>query len=132
MHPLEREIIKKIFQKKLIKEDEHIILVAVSGGPDSVALLHVLLTLQMEKGISLVAAYINHGLRVVEANREESFVRSLCKGLSIPFESLQVDVCEHAKQKKVSLEHAARDLRYEALRKIAVKHKASLMAVSLE
>ena len=130
MHPLEREIIKKIFQDKLIKEGEHVILVAVSGGPDSVALLHVLLPLQVEKGISLVAAYINHGLRPVESVHEECFVRSMCKELCISFESVQVDVQEHSKQKKISLEHAARDLRYEALRTIDVKHKASLIAIA--
>ena len=53
MHPLEREIAKTIFREELIKEDENVVLVAVSGGPDSVALLHVLLPLQIEKGILL-------------------------------------------------------------------------------
>jgi len=130
MHPLEREIAQKIFREELIKEDENVVLVAVSGGPDSVALLHVLLPLQIEKGILLVAAYINHGLRPVESEREEHFMRSMCNELGISFESVQVDVREHAKQKKISLEHAARDLRYEALREIAAKHEASLIAVA--
>jgi len=130
MHPFEREITKKIFQEELIKEDEKVVLVAVSGGPDSVALLHVLLPLQIEKGILLVAAYINHGLRPVESEHEEHFVRSMCNELGISFESVQVDVREHAKQKKISLEHAARDLRYGALREIAAKHGASLIAVA--
>ena len=94
MHPLEREITKKIFQEKLIREGENVILVAVSGGSDSVALLHALLPLQEENGISLVAAYINHGLRPVESEQEEIFVHSMCKELSISFESVQVDVKE--------------------------------------
>lgn len=130
MHPLEREITGKIFQDKLIRNDEHIILVAVSGGPDSVALLHILFPLQRKKGLTLVAAYINHGLRPAESEQEESFVRSLCRDLCVPFENVQVDVRGYAGQKRISLEHAARDLRYKALREIAVRHKASLIAVA--
>lgn len=130
MHPLEREICIKVFRDKLIREGEQGILVAVSGGPDSVALLHVLQPLRREKGISLAASYIDHGLRPAEAEPEERFVRALCGELGVLFESARVDVRAHAGKNRISLEHAARDLRYEALRTIAGKHHASLIAVA--
>jgi tRNA(Ile)-lysidine synthase len=114
----------------LIKDDEHVVVIGVSGGPDSVALLHILLHLQLEMGITLVAAYINHGLRPVESEVEEDFVRSMSKDLGVLYDSVQVNVREHAKQEKISLEHAARDLRYKALREIASKHEASLITVA--
>ena len=75
MHPLERVIAQKIIQDQLIQDDDHRVVVGVSGGPDSVALLHVLLALRSEISISLVAAYIDHYLRPVESEQEEFFMR---------------------------------------------------------
>jgi len=129
MHPLEREIFAEIIRRELIGDDEKIIVVAVSGGPDSVALLHLLLPLQREMGVTLVAAYIDHGLRPAEAEKEEVFVRDLCAGTGISFAGEKILAREYSRQKKISLEHAARELRYEALRKIAGEHGASLIAV---
>jgi tRNA(Ile)-lysidine synthase len=130
MHHLEREITRNILHSRLINDDEHTIVVAVSGGPDSVALLHVLLPLRTEMGVSLVAAYINHGLRPAEAEQEESFVRSMCEDLGVSYDIARVNVREDAHRKKISLEHAARELRYQALREIAKKREASLIAVA--
>jgi tRNA(Ile)-lysidine synthase len=130
MHPLEREITRNILHSRLINDDEQTIVVAVSGGPDSVALLHLLLPLRTEMGVSLVAAYINHGLRPAEAEQEEFFVRCMCGGLGVSFHTASVNVRAHAHRKKISLEHAARELRYQALRKISTNRKASLIAVA--
>ncbi len=129
MHPLEREITDTIIRQQLLGENEKVILVAVSGGPDSVALLHLLLPLRREAGVELAAAYVDHGLRPAEAEQEKSFVHSMCTGLNIPFAEEEIPVREYAAQKKISLEHAARELRYQALRKIAAEHDASAIAV---
>jgi tRNA(Ile)-lysidine synthase len=130
MHPLEKEINNTIHQEQLISDDERVIIVGVSGGPDSVALLHLLLSLKSERGIEMVAAYINHGLRQSESEYEEQFVRSMCRDMGIEFESIPINVKDYARQEKKSLEHAARDLRYQALRNLKQKHGASLIAVA--
>lgn len=130
MHPLERDITKNIIHNRLLNDDEHVVVVAVSGGPDSVALLHLMLPLRSEMGLSLAAAYINHGLRPAEAEQEESLVRSMCERLGVSFDTASVDVRAHARQEKMSLEHAARELRYKTLRQIAIHRNASLIAVA--
>ena len=70
MHPLERKITDKIVKGLIGKEDRCIVL-GVSGGPDSVALLHLMCSLQSETGITLVAVYVDHGLRPEETGEEE-------------------------------------------------------------
>lgn len=130
MHPLERKIINKIIQDEVISDDEHVVVIGVSGGPDSIALLHLLLPLQIEGRLSIVAVYVNHGLRPEEAPLEEKLVRSMCADLNVGFENVAVDVREYSRQEKKSLEHAARDLRYEALQEIRKKYNGSVIAVA--
>ncbi len=130
MHPLEREISETVIRNQLIRDDERVIIVAVSGGPDSVALLHLLLPLKQDLGIFLIAAYVDHGLRPHETDDEKRLIYSLCEKLDVKYETLQVHVQGHAKKNKQSLEHAARELRYKALRTLKEKHNASLIAVA--
>src|SRR5216684_943920 len=89
------------------------ILVAVSGGTDSVALLHALMALRDDKfACDIVAAHINHGLRGAESDRDEAFVRDLCSKLSIPLKTERLsDLNDGAS----NLEERARDQRYAAL-----------------
>lgn len=86
---------------------------AVSGGKDSVALLHVMLSLQKELGVHVEAAHLNHQLRGTESDRDEDFVRALCKDLKVPLHTARADVRSRAKARGESLEEAARALRYE-------------------
>ena len=86
--------------------------VAVSGGADSVALLRVLLELRPELGIILFVAHFNHQLRATESDGDERFVAELARKLELPFFAGRADVREHATNRKLSLEHAARELRY--------------------
>ena len=103
------------------------LLIALSGGADSVALLQVLISL----GYQCEAAHCNFHLRGDESNRDEVFVQTLCKQLNIPLHIIHFDTKQYATENKVSIEMAARELRYtwfEALRKeigasgIAVAH----------
>lgn len=94
------------------------------------ALLYLMDPLQLEKGFSLVAVYVNHGLRPGEAEKEEELVRSQCGELGVDFESVHVDVISYAGKEKKSLEHAARDLRYAALQNCKKNHGAALIAVA--
>jgi tRNA(Ile)-lysidine synthase len=105
------------------------VLVGVSGGSDSVALALVLRDLSEHGGFSVVAlAHVNHQLRA-EANRDEEFCRQLAKALNIPIKVETVDVRAYAVSQRLSIEDAARRLRYECLRRCAVELSADRVAV---
>ena len=87
------------------------VLAAVSGGPDSVALVNALVALRSELGFRLSAAHVNHGLRV-EAPEEEQFVLALCERLGLRCVVGRVDTRAFAAQCRSSLEEAARELRH--------------------
>ncbi len=93
------------------------VLLALSGGPDSMALLHLLVSLRPQLALRLSAAYVDHGLRPAESPQEWALVRTSCSGLDIPCIAITVDVRAEAARNKLSLEHAARNLRYQALEK---------------
>ncbi len=84
------------------------LLVCLSGGADSVALLLCLL----ELGYKVSACHVNHCLRGEESDRDERFCKTLCERLGVPFESTRIDVAAYCKQKGVSDELGARELRY--------------------
>ena len=86
--------------------------VALSGGADSVALLHMLS--KTHQG-PLYALHVHHGIRGEEADRDADFCRSLCEQLGVPFELIRVNVPLLAEQTGESLETAARTARYQAL-----------------
>lgn len=85
------------------------VLVAISGGADSVALLHVL----VRSGYECIAAHCNFHLRGEESDSDEAFVRSFCESLGVQLYVAQFDTKAYASQKHVSIEMAARDLRYD-------------------
>ena len=91
------------------------VLVAVSGGPDSMALLHLLAELRPMFPLRLFAAGIDHGLRPDETPAEWETVRAACERLGIPARRIAADARAEAESQKISLEHAARNVRYRAL-----------------
>jgi len=97
-------------------------LVAVSGGPDSVALLHLLNRLQAELQITLGVAHFDHGLRGQESREEAEFVAALARSLSLPFHLGQGDTRELAGRAKISLQMAARRLRLNFLKDTCRSH----------
>jgi len=111
------------------------LLVALSGGADSVALLHVLRLLKDELGIDrLAAVHIHHQLRGEEADRDAQFVETLCKQWEIPLFLRRVDVRAFAQAQKIGLEEAGRQVRYtvfdelcisEGFTQVATAHTAS-------
>ena len=130
MHILERLTLDMIRQDQLLGTGDSVLVVGVSGGPDSVALFHVLARLRADLGISLVAVYVDHGLRPLAAEAEAGYVRSLAGRLGAGCEIVRVPVPEYARANKLSLEHAARELRYEALRRVAAACGAGAIAVA--
>ena len=89
-----------------------VVVCAVSGGKDSVALLHVMLALQKKLSIRVEAAHLNHQLRGEESERDEAFVRSLCRARNVPLHTARADVAARAEQTGESIEEAARRARY--------------------
>jgi tRNA(Ile)-lysidine synthase len=97
------------------------VLVGVSGGADSMALLHFLWVLQKERGFALFAAHINHGLRGEEANRDERFLRDWCEQADIPLFVLHADVRAQAEKCGETIEEAGRRVRYGFFEEKAAK-----------
>ena len=101
-------------------------LVAVSGGADSVALLDVLL----RAGYACIAAHCNFHLRGDESNRDEAFVRELCRQRNVPLEVKDFDTRAFAKENAVSIEMAARELRYRWFDAMAKEKCCQAIAVA--
>lgn len=101
-------------RERLLSEGDAV-LCAVSGGADSTAMLLCLLALSEEFGLTVRAAHFNHALRGDESNRDEAFVRSLCARLGVPLAVDRADVAAYAAAHRLSVETAARTLRYRFL-----------------
>ncbi len=100
--------------------------VALSGGADSVCLLYVLCELRDELGLTLSAFHLNHCLRGEESDRDENFVKELCKKLAIPLVIERRDIKAEAERRSESIELCARNVRYELYK----KHANGLVAVA--
>lgn len=107
-HEFERKVAEYVKKHHLFASGEHII-VALSGGADSVALLRVLLLLD----VKITVLHCNFGLRGDESNRDESFTCDLCSNLGVDFKVKNFNVAEYEQGHKVSTEMACRELRYE-------------------
>ncbi|MGA1875418.1 MAG: tRNA lysidine(34) synthetase TilS [bacterium] len=105
------------------------VLVAVSGGPDSTALLHSLLALQKEYGLTLVLAHLEHGIRGQESLSQAAFVRRMGNELRLDCIIQHYNVPRLREEKKYSLEEAARKARYNFLRETAQRVGATKIAL---
>ncbi len=105
------------------------VLVAVSGGPDSVALLHLLHRLGPEWGLQLGVAHFDHGLRGEASQEDARFAADLARGLELPIHAGEGDVRQAACAEKVSLQMAARRLRLDFLQKVRQDHGYDLLAL---
>lgn len=104
--------------------------IAVSGGPDSMAMLHLLAGVQQQLNLALTVVWVDHGLRPEETQREEHVVSRAARKLDLPFIARQVNVADFAAEQHLSIEHAARNLRYNVLRKAAQDRRADCIAVA--
>ena len=106
------------------------VLCAVSGGADSMCLLHFLSSNAGSLGITVAAAHFNHRLRGAEADRDQAFVEAWCAERGIMCETGSADVAAYAEQSGMSTEEAARHLRYEFLEKCADKLGCTAIATA--
>jgi tRNA(Ile)-lysidine synthase len=105
------------------------VVVAVSGGPDSTALLHALAALRAEWGVPLVGAHLNHGFRGPEAAGDAEYVVALCRDLGIPCHCEQFDVPALQRRRHLSAQAAAREVRHAFLRRVATDVGAAYIAL---
>lgn len=126
---LEKKVLETIRKHNLIEKGDKII-VGVSGGPDSVCLLHILRLLSDVLGIDLYAIHINHMLREYEADKDEEYVGMLCDKIRIPLFIKHIDVKNLAKQEGLSIEEAGREARYREFNSIAQEIGANRIAVA--
>ncbi len=110
---------------QLLADNERI-LVGVSGGVDSVVLLNILRKLRYD----CIVAHCNFHLRGEESNRDEAFVEKLTKEYNLIYKKVDFDTIGYAKANKISIEMAARELRYRWFEKMAIENKASSIAVA--
>jgi len=130
MEPLERKVADFIRGMDLFSGARRVLL-AVSGGVDSVALLHVMhrLTAQEVIGVELLCGHINHGLRGAASDDDEAFVVQESRELNLPVASRTVNVRAHAQEHHLSTETAARQLRLNTLIEIARAHGCAAIAM---
>src|SRR5512139_39343 len=127
MHSLILEVRKTIQKYDMIQPGERVV-VGISGGADSVALLHALWGLRGDFHLSLLAAHLDHRLRP-EGEKEAGFVRKLAGRLGVPFCGGQADVRSYQKEKGLTVQEAAREVRYSFLAEVAKKNRAAKIAL---
>ncbi len=106
-----------------------VLVVGVSGGPDSVCLLHTLLRLREEYGLRLQVAHLHHGARAADADSDARFVFTLADGWDVPVLIERQDVPALARRRGLAFEEAARDARYTFLARVATAVGAATIAV---
>jgi len=121
-------IAKTIFDYNMITQKDTV-LAAVSGGPDSVALILSLLAFKEKYTLKIGIAHLNHMLRGEESLRDEAFVKELAHKLSLPFHDGQKDIKAYAKKHRLSVEEAGREARYHFFNQIAKNHGYNKIAL---
>lgn len=125
---LKEEVLKTIETYNLIEKNDKIV-IGVSGGPDSICLLHVLYGLKEKLGIEIVVAHVNHMLRDV-ANLETEYVQSFCKKLGIECYVKKADILEISKTQKKGTEEVGRQVRYDFFDEVAKKTNSNKIATA--
>ncbi len=118
-----------MFDKSLIKKGETIA-VALSGGKDSMCLLHYLLSLRTELNIQIKAVHVDHSIRGKDSENDAEFVKNYCKKLSVSLYIEKVNAVGYAKRNGMSLEQSARILRYEIFAKLIASGFADKIATA--
>lgn len=126
---MRNQVIKTIEENGMLNKGDKVI-VALSGGPDSISLLHVLSTLMDDYNIKLYAAHVNHMLRGSESDEDEATCRRFCKENQIEFFSKSVDIDFIACENNISTEMAGRDVRYEFFEELLKNLNANKVALA--
>ncbi|MEH7383952.1 tRNA lysidine(34) synthetase TilS [Bacillus sp. JJ1521] len=121
------EKVSRFIEKHELIQKDSTIIVGVSGGPDSLALLHYLFYQQKES--TLIAAHVDHMFRGKESEEDLLYVKEFCEAYQISFESIQIDVTSYKQEHSLSSQVAAREVRYQFFNEMMRKHKAEYLAL---
>lgn len=125
---MEKKVLAFILEEGLVKPGDCLVL-GVSGGPDSMALLHIMAALRGSLDIDIAAAHVDHGLRPA-AREEQDYVEAACRRLGVDFFKHRIDARRIAAAEQKTLEEAGRDERYRFFREVARQIGAGLIATA--
>ena len=125
---MRREVLETIRFHEMFSPGERVV-VGLSGGADSVALLHLLSTLE-DYQLTLLPCHINHNIRGEEALRDQRFCEQLCESMGLPLKVFSVDAVGYAKEHGMTLEEGARSLRYRCFSEFCAEAGAPALAVA--
>ena len=126
---MEQKVFETIEQYGMLCQGDTVA-VGVSGGKDSVALLHMLCALRQTYALKLCAVHIHHGIRGAAADADAQFVKNLCRELDVAFRCFHYDVPALAKSRGISEETCGRNVRYEAFESIGADKIATAHTLS--
>lgn len=115
---MKAKAIKTIAEYSMLQKGDRVI-VGLSGGADSSALIHLLCSLREELGITVCAVHVNHMLRGSESDRDEAFCVSLCERLGAELRIFRIDIAGRAAEDGIGLEECGRNARYECFEAVA-------------
>lgn len=120
---------KYIEENNLVSENDKII-IAISGGPDSVALFHILNGIKEIYNLTFVFAHINHMLRAEKSDNDEQFVIQMGEKYGVETKIKRVDLAQYSKKNKVGLEEAGREVRYSFFREVMSETESNKVATA--
>lgn len=123
------EIVDRFVEKHQLLKEGASVVIAVSGGPDSMALLHYFLKKRGRWRLRLIAAHVNHMLRGTESFEDFIYVKTFCQNCDILFEGTHIDVNMYKEKHGLSTQTAARECRYQFFSDVMNKHKADFLAL---
>ena len=126
---MKEKVMATMERYRMLSRGERVV-IGVSGGKDSVALLHILHALRNELQLTLTAVHIHHGIRGAEADRDERFVQSLCDGLGVELKCFHYNIPELAREQGIGEEACGRELRYKAFESIGADKIATAHTLS--
>lgn len=121
---MEQKIKAFILENQMIEEND-ILILGLSGGPDSVCLFHIMEELKTALSCTIVCVHVNHMLRGAKADKDEAFTEELCRKYHVPLEVERVDVRAFKEAEKLSEEEAGRIIRRKAFEKARKKYNAN-------
>ena len=126
---MKQKIIQTIKKYNLINSGDKIVL-GVSGGPDSIAMLDILRQLRIEFNFEIYVVHINHNIRGKDAEEDEEYVKNYCQKYNIKCFSKKIDVPTIAKNEKIGTEEAGRKVRYEYFEEILKETNSNKIAIA--
>ncbi|MCT8136386.1 tRNA lysidine(34) synthetase TilS [Anaerobacillus sp. CMMVII] len=125
-----RQVVNSFIKKHSLLFRGATVIVGVSGGPDSLALLHFLKSEEKRMNLRIIAAHVDHMFRGDESAADYAFVEDYCNKESIEFEGVHINVRQYQEQHKLSSQVAARECRYDFFSSVMNKHGAQVLALA--